>query len=79
MAVYMDLAQGDTLVIGGSRVRIERKSGQRVRLMIDSQEDIERIKAGDDVPAMKQPATAPAPPAPASNKPFLQRPVPAAN
>jgi hypothetical protein len=78
MAVYMELSQGDTLVIGNSRIRLERKSGQRARLMIDSTEDIDRIKFGDVVPA----ASVTPPPAPsraATNvTPFLKRPVPAA-
>lgn len=78
MAVYMELAQGDTLVIGNSRIRLERKSGQRARLMIDSAEDIERVKAGDDVPNMKPPTSTP-PSAPVSTtQPFLRRPAPAA-
>lgn len=76
MAVYMELSQGDTLVIGNSRIRLERKSGQRARLMIDSTDDIDRIKAGDAVPAAKAP---PASTAPRAAAPFLKRPVPAAN
>lgn len=78
MSVYMELSQGDTLVIGNSRIRLERKSGQRARLMIDSTEDIDRIKSGDAIPAtpvIAPPAvTRPA----ASPAPFLKRPVPAA-
>lgn len=78
MAVYIELAQGDTLVIGNSRIRLERKSGQRARLAIDSAEDVERVKAGDDVPSMKPPTSA-APTAPKSmSQPFLRRPEPAA-
>lgn len=72
MAVYMDLAPGDTLTIGKSRIRLERKSGQRARLMIDSREDIDRIKAGEPVPAQR--ADSP----PSHNMPFLKRPTPAA-
>jgi hypothetical protein len=75
MAVYMELSQGDTLVIGNSRIRLERKSGQRARLMIDSADDIDRIKAGDAVPAAK---ATPAPVTPRAAAPFLKRPVPAA-
>ena len=78
MAVYMELSQGDTLVIGNSRIRLERKSGQRARLMIDSTDDIDRIKAGDDVPSAKvTPPVHTSSAAPAAT-PFLKRPVPAA-
>jgi hypothetical protein len=79
MAVYMELSQGDTLVIGNSRIRLERKSGQRARLMIDSTDDIDRIKAGDDVPAAKVTPPAQTARAAPTATPFLKRPVPAAN
>lgn len=72
MAVYIELAQGDTLTIGKSRIRLERKSGQRARLMIDSHEDIDRIKAGEPVPAQRTDSP------PSHNTPFLKRPTPAA-
>lgn len=82
MAVYLELSPGDTLVIGNSRIRVERKTGQRTRVAIDSTEDVERIKAGEPVPAQQQntqPAAQPAAAAPAT--PVLRRPVsnPAAN
>ena len=78
MSVYMELSQGDTLVIGNSRIRLERKSGQRARLMIDSTDDIDRIKAGDAVPDTKaSPAASPARAA-STVTPFLKRPIPAA-
>lgn len=80
MAVYMELAQGDTLLLGDSRIRLERKSGQRARLMIDSTLDIDRIKAGDPVPEVKP--SAPVKPTaahPNNPLPFLKRPTPAAN
>lgn len=76
MAVYMELAPGDTLVVGKSRIRLERKSGQRARLMIDSAEDIERVKAGEPVPATV-PLQAGSPPN--HVMPFLKRPLPAAS
>lgn len=64
MAVFIELDPGDTLAIGPrTRVRLERKSGQRARLRIESDEDIERVKAGDEPPPMV------APPA----RPFLRR------
>jgi hypothetical protein len=65
MAYYMELAPGDTLVVGdGTRISVERKSGQRTRLKIESDQDVERIKAGEPVPARqitKPPSPAPAP------------------
>lgn len=83
MAVMLELAPGDTLVVGnGTRIRMVAKSGQRARLAIDSREDVERVKAGEAVPPMDQPAkkqaiTTPmaAVPTPASNtpQPFLRR------
>lgn len=81
MAVYQELAQGDTLMLENSRIRLERKSGQRARLMIDSDLDIEVVKAGEPIPAE---TTAPSlsastPPPATAPAPFLKRPSPAAN
>lgn len=75
MAVFMELAPGDTLIVGRSRIRLERKSGGRARLAIDSHEDVERIKAGDAVPPAAPKAAAPVA-APAQPMPVLRRPVP---
>lgn len=76
MAVILELAPGDTLVVGpATRIRMVHKSGQRARLAIDSDMEVERIKAGEPLP----PAAAPAPPRPAAPaasaapQPFLQR------
>lgn len=71
MAVFQELAPGDTLLIGsGTRIRMEHKSGGRARLRIESDQDIERVKAGERLPA-----TAPAKPAKTEpSAPFLQRP-----
>jgi hypothetical protein len=74
MAVFMELAPGDTLVIGQSRIVYERKSGQRARLKVDSHEDVERIKAGEPVPerhAASAPASMPTPRP--QEQPFLKR------
>lgn len=77
MAVYLELSVGDTLVIGNSRIRVERKTGQRTRVAIDSAEDVERIKAGDPVPAQQQQNTSAAPAAPSVQPvPVLRRPAP---
>lgn len=52
MAVFLDFDQGDTLLIGdGTRVVFQRKSGRRTRVRIESTQDVERIEAGDPVPA----------------------------
>lgn len=69
MAVVMELSVGDSLVIGKSIIRLDRKNGSRARLVIDSSEDIERIKAGDRLPNTATNQQAPAP--------FLRRPPPA--
>lgn len=81
MAVLLELAPGDTLVVGGStRIRMVQKSGQRARLAIDSHEDVERIKAGDPVPPISAAAPVKAAPtqtpAQAPVVPFLQRHAP---
>jgi hypothetical protein len=81
MAVYIELAAGDTLVVGQTRIRLEKKTGQRARLSIDSDDDIERIQAGEAVPPRRSmprrsttqnPATAPAAANP-KTVPFLRR------
>lgn len=56
MAVVMELSVGDSLVIGKSIIRLDRKNGSRARLVIDSAENIERIKAGDRQPNDAKPA-----------------------
>jgi len=79
MAVILELAAGDTLVVGtGTRIRMVSKSGQRARLSIESHEDVERIKAGDPVPPVTVTQAKPmAPPAqPAAAQPFLRRATP---
>lgn len=60
MAVFLDFDQGDTLLIGaGTKVVFERKSGRRTRVRIESTQDVERIEAGDPVPASARPAPRP--------------------
>ncbi|CAM5591324.1 hypothetical protein [Rhodanobacter lindaniclasticus] len=75
MAVFQELAPGDVLMIGpDTRIRMERKSGSRARLRIDSTQDIERVPAGQPAPqlqATKTPAAAATKPQPG---PFLRRP-----
>lgn len=50
MALHLDVEPGDTIRIGNTLVRMERKNGRRARLSIDSSEDIAQYKAGDPVP-----------------------------
>ena len=69
MALIQELAPGDTLVIGNTRIRLERKSGQRARLRIDSDQDVEHVKAGGEQP----PATH-LEPKRTGTQPFLRRP-----
>lgn len=66
MPVVMELNAGDSLVVGKSIIRLDRKNGSRARLVIDSSENIERIKAGDKA----RPATEAATP----QSSFLRRP-----
>lgn len=57
MALKLDADPGDSIRIGANTLlRIERKTGQRTRLSIESNEDIEQFKAGEKVPALAPPA-----------------------
>lgn len=77
MAVFQELAPGDVLMIGpDTRIRMERKSGSRARLRIDSTQDIERVPAGQPTPKLQTVApqgAAASPPTPKAG-PFLRRP-----
>ena len=75
MAFYQELLPGDTLVVGNSRIQIERKTGQRVRVAIESPEHVERIKAGEPMPALTSKSTAQAQPAAPQQTAFLKRPT----
>jgi hypothetical protein len=59
MALYLDLEQGESLRIGQSTVRIESKTGKRVRLRIDGPEDVRQVKPGQPDSAPIQPFTRP--------------------
>lgn len=50
MAAFVEMSPGDSLVIGKSIIRLERKGGQRARLAITSNENFEHIRAEDKVP-----------------------------
>lgn len=64
---FYDLKPGDVLSIGGSVVTVESKSGQRVRLKVESDAPVQRGKPaaavprpyGESipVPALKRPGT----------------------
>lgn len=58
MALYLSAELGDSVRIGTTMVTLENKSGRRVRLRIDSEEDIEHLRAGEE------PAEKPAEPEP---------------
>lgn len=70
MAVFQELAPGDTLLVGGhTRIRLEHKSGSRARLRIESDQDIDRVKAGEPLP----PTTATPTAAPGAPRARLRR------
>jgi hypothetical protein len=73
MALYLDLAVGDSLKIGpDTTIKMEAKSGQRARVRIDSKADVRHLKAGEAEPTLKR---GPEPPTPAEKAvPMLQRP-----
>lgn len=64
MALFLDAEPGDEIRIGQSVVRIERKSGQKARLRIESTEDVHHTKPGDEPEQPAAPAftRAPRPP-----------------
>ena len=73
MAVFVELAPGETLLIGnGTQIRLERKAGGRARLRIESDQDIDRVKAGEPIPAT--PTAVHATTNPNQPQPFLKRP-----
>jgi hypothetical protein len=75
MAVFQELAPGDVLMIGpDTRIRMERKSGSRARLRIDSTQDIERVPAGQPAPQLQAAKTPAATATKPKAGPFLRRP-----
>lgn len=62
MALFLSVELGDHVRIGNSTIAFEQKTGRRIRLRIESAEDVTHEKAGDK-----------AEPAPAS--PRLTRPM----
>lgn len=47
MALFLSVELGDSIRIGANLVTVEVKSGRRVRLRIDSDEDIEHLRPGE--------------------------------
>jgi hypothetical protein len=47
MAAFVEMSVGDSLVIGKSIIKLERKGGQRARLAIETSENIEHIRADE--------------------------------
>lgn len=45
MAFYTDMAPGDTLVINGTIVTLEKKSGKRARLRVEGDAEVRRVPA----------------------------------
>ncbi len=54
MAVFLDVAPGDRVLIGGNIVDVQEKSGRRTRLRIDSHADVKHQKAeAESVPSVR--------------------------
>lgn len=64
MSLFLTVELGDDLKIGNSLISFEEKSGRRVRMKIDSQEDVEHIKRADEpvkekpIPSLTRPKRA---------------------
>lgn len=63
MPLYIELKPGDSFNIGSSNVRVESKSGGKVRLAVDSEYRVSITRA-EDMPARpaRAESAAPAPP-----------------
>ena len=49
MALFLEVEPGDEVRIGSTTVvRMERKSGQRARLRIQSEDDVHHVKPGEE-------------------------------
>lgn len=76
--LYLDVDAGETVLIDGHRVTLQKKSGARARLLIESEGEV-TLDRGVQPEAGKPPeAAAPAPPEPPrddSPRPLLSRPA----
>lgn len=62
MALFLSVELGDQIRIGESLITIEQKTGRRIRLRIDSREDVDHKQGGDAAPA-RAPSSAESKPA----------------
>ena len=79
--LYLDVDSGETVLIGGSRVTLQKKSGSRARLMIESADEVTLDRGVQSepqrAPEEARPAPVPATPGYDSPRPLLSRPAPA--
>lgn len=76
--LYLDIDAGETVMIGGSRVTLQKKSGARARLLIESEDEVTLDRGVQGDSAKPQEATAKAEPPPVgdvSPRPLLSRPA----
>lgn len=59
MAMFQDLRPGDSVRIGSTVITVQAKTGGRARLRIDSQEDVQVIRAEDADSDVAKPVSAP--------------------
>ena len=50
MALFLDASPGDRIIIGGSVVTIEEKSGRRIRFRIDTHADVKHERSDKRAP-----------------------------
>ena len=79
MSLFRDVAPGQALRIGDTVVQVEHKTGNRVRLRIDSPHPVEHVTAAKPQlsPASPPATPGPAPAAPSAGQvlPLLRRPA----
>lgn len=78
--LYLDVDAGETVTIGGSRVTLQKKSGARARLLIESEDEValdRGVQAPTPRPAEPAAVATPAPDRDSSPRPLLFRPGPA--
>lgn len=76
--LYLDIDAGETVMIGGSRVTLQKKSGARARLLIESEDEVtlDRGVQGEATkPQEAQVRAEPVPAGDASPRPLLSRPA----
>lgn len=77
MALLLEVEAGETVIIGGSRISVQRKSGAKVRLRIESPDEV-HLDRGMGEEGKPDTAPAPSPPEPQKEtlepRPLLSRP-----